>query len=166
MLSCAIKARMQNYYLKSPLFNRNCNSLQPPIKKSFQISFPALLIQKKRKNHLSRQFTQLKKKCHQSSGKFQKVKLSIPELSRLSTRPDLSKTEIIKFRLAWREAIEKNKVAGKRILTVRDLNVVKITYKEGQQPWSWEVYPKKLRHISIGIASCFSVCNKLAKLDF
>ncbi|EFO92064.1 hypothetical protein CRE_13098 [Caenorhabditis remanei] len=72
--------------------------------------------------------------------KFQQIKSSVPELSQLSARPDLSKTDLIKFRLAWKEAIEKNNVAGKRLFTVRNLEVVTITYKE--------------------------VCNKLVKLDF
>ncbi|EFO82376.1 hypothetical protein CRE_00389 [Caenorhabditis remanei] len=50
---------------------------------------------------------------------FQKIKSSVPELSQLSARPDLSKMDIIKFRHALKDAIKKNNVAGENLYSER-----------------------------------------------
>uniref|UniRef100_A0A8R1DZQ6 Uncharacterized protein n=1 Tax=Caenorhabditis japonica TaxID=281687 RepID=A0A8R1DZQ6_CAEJA len=71
--------------------------------------------------------------------KFEQVKSKVKELQHASARPDLSKPELIKFRESWKKAIALNDKVGKRVYTVRNLEVVKIVYKQGQEPWTWTV---------------------------
>uniref|UniRef100_A0A8R1HIQ9 Uncharacterized protein n=1 Tax=Caenorhabditis japonica TaxID=281687 RepID=A0A8R1HIQ9_CAEJA len=71
--------------------------------------------------------------------KFEQVKNKVKELQHASARPDLSRPELIKFRESWRKAIALNDKVEKRIYTVRNLEVVKIAYKQGQEPWTWMV---------------------------
>uniref|UniRef100_A0A8R1DS06 Uncharacterized protein n=1 Tax=Caenorhabditis japonica TaxID=281687 RepID=A0A8R1DS06_CAEJA len=70
---------------------------------------------------------------------FEANKCKINECRSASVRPNLSKPELVKYRQAWKEAIRLNNEKKLRIFTVRDLEVAKIVYKEGQQPWPWTV---------------------------
>ncbi|UMM27196.1 hypothetical protein L5515_010596 [Caenorhabditis briggsae] len=54
-----------------------------------------------------------------------------------SPRPDLSKPELEKYRQSWKTVIQKNNEAGQTIYTVRNLEVVKVVYRENQEPWPW-----------------------------
>lgn len=79
---------------------------------------------------------------------FFKHRDNIPYCKNASVRPDLSKPELEKFRLAWKEVIMKNNEAEKRMYTVRNLEVVKIKYRENQEPWAWEVRPSAPKETS------------------
>ncbi|CAP34156.1 Protein CBG16276 [Caenorhabditis briggsae] len=52
-------------------------------------------------------------------------------------RPDLSKPELEKYRQSWKTVIQKNNEAGQTIYKVRNLEVVKVVYRENQEPWPW-----------------------------
>ena len=69
--------------------------------------------------------------------KFNREKASIQGCLNASPRPDLSKPELEKYRQSWKVAIQKNNEAMKTVFTVRNLEVVKIAYKENQEPWPW-----------------------------
>ncbi|PIC21794.1 hypothetical protein B9Z55_026497 [Caenorhabditis nigoni] len=70
---------------------------------------------------------------------FNSIKTRVTGCHNASIRPDLSKPELAKFRESWKEAIKKNNEAGQRIWTVRNLETVKIPYKDGQTPHPWTV---------------------------
>ncbi|PIC44262.1 hypothetical protein B9Z55_004692 [Caenorhabditis nigoni] len=70
---------------------------------------------------------------------FNSIKTRVTGCHSASIRPDLSKPELAKFRESWKEAIEKNNEAGQRIWTVRNLETIKIPYKDGQTPHPWIV---------------------------
>ncbi|CAI2299870.1 unnamed protein product [Caenorhabditis sp. 36 PRJEB53466] len=55
---------------------------------------------------------------------------------------DYSKPELAKHRQAWNEAIRRNNEVKQRLFTVRNLEVTKIPYKEGQAPWPWVLRPE------------------------
>ncbi|UMM19185.1 hypothetical protein L5515_014905 [Caenorhabditis briggsae] len=65
------------------------------------------------------------------------LKQKIPQFKSATFRPDYSKPELIKHRSAWKEVIRLNNEAKLRIYTVRNLEVVKIPYKDNQSPWPW-----------------------------
>uniref|UniRef100_A0A8R1HSH8 Uncharacterized protein n=1 Tax=Caenorhabditis japonica TaxID=281687 RepID=A0A8R1HSH8_CAEJA len=69
---------------------------------------------------------------------FSKRKVQILSCQNASARPDLSKMELEKYRLAWKDAIERNNQAKARIYTVRNLEVTKIVYRVDQTPWEWK----------------------------
>uniref|UniRef100_A0A8R1IG06 Uncharacterized protein n=1 Tax=Caenorhabditis japonica TaxID=281687 RepID=A0A8R1IG06_CAEJA len=70
---------------------------------------------------------------------FEKVKTTMETYRDAIVRPDLSKPDLAKYRLAWKDAINRNNEAKQRIFTVRNLEVVKIVYKEGGIPYPWIV---------------------------
>lgn len=70
---------------------------------------------------------------------FDSVKSHIQGCLNATPRPDLSKPELAKYRSSWKEAIQKNNEAEARVYTVRNLEVVKIHYKENQAPWLWAI---------------------------
>uniref|UniRef100_A0A8R1EQC8 Uncharacterized protein n=1 Tax=Caenorhabditis japonica TaxID=281687 RepID=A0A8R1EQC8_CAEJA len=70
---------------------------------------------------------------------FEKVKTTMEAWRDAIVRPDLSKPDLAKYRLAWKDAIKRNNEAKQRIFTVRNLEVVKIVYKEGGIPYPWIV---------------------------
>ena len=69
--------------------------------------------------------------------KFNSVKASIQGCLNASPRPDLSKPELQKYRQSWKTAIKLNNERMQTIYTVRNLEVVKINYRENQEPWPW-----------------------------
>ncbi|ULT81338.1 hypothetical protein L3Y34_011312 [Caenorhabditis briggsae] len=69
--------------------------------------------------------------------KFNSIKASIQGCLNASPRPDLSKPELEKYRQSWKTVIQKNNEAGQTIYTVRNLEVVKVVYRENQEPWPW-----------------------------
>ncbi|UMM15738.1 hypothetical protein L5515_013053 [Caenorhabditis briggsae] len=69
--------------------------------------------------------------------KFNSIKASIQGCLNASPRPDLSKPELEKYRQSWKTVIQKNNEAGQTIYTVRNMEVVKVVYRENQEPWPW-----------------------------
>ncbi|EGT31980.1 hypothetical protein CAEBREN_13496 [Caenorhabditis brenneri] len=80
-----------------------------------------------------------KQEAEKVLGLFDSVKDKIQGCLNATPRPDLSKPELVKYRQSWKEAIQKNNEAKARLFTVRNLEVVKIQYKENQQPWPWTI---------------------------
>uniref|UniRef100_A0A8R1ELR3 Uncharacterized protein n=1 Tax=Caenorhabditis japonica TaxID=281687 RepID=A0A8R1ELR3_CAEJA len=70
---------------------------------------------------------------------FNKIKSNIQGCSTAIIHPDLSKPEREKHRAAWKEAVMKNNKAGKFVFTVRNLECVKVQYKEGEVHRPWEI---------------------------
>uniref|UniRef100_A0A8R1HJW8 Uncharacterized protein n=1 Tax=Caenorhabditis japonica TaxID=281687 RepID=A0A8R1HJW8_CAEJA len=73
---------------------------------------------------------------------FEFKKTNLMFCANASVRPDLSKPELLKYRQAWGEAIKLNNKAKERIYTVRNLEVTKIKYREGQTPYPWNAGTK------------------------
>ncbi|PIC13162.1 hypothetical protein B9Z55_013218 [Caenorhabditis nigoni] len=69
--------------------------------------------------------------------KFNSIKASVQGCLNASPRPDLTKPELEKYRQSWKTVIQKNNEAGQTIYTVRNLEVVKVAYRENQEPWPW-----------------------------
>ncbi|EGT39824.1 hypothetical protein CAEBREN_06627 [Caenorhabditis brenneri] len=74
---------------------------------------------------------------------FDAIKTRVTGCRSASIRPDLSKPDLFKYREAWKSAIEKNNAAGKKLYTVRNLEVTMINYRPGEDPHLWTVQPKK-----------------------
>ncbi|EFO98826.1 hypothetical protein CRE_03490 [Caenorhabditis remanei] len=74
---------------------------------------------------------------------FHSVKTLVDGCREATVRPDLSKPELNQYRKSWAQAIQKNNAEGKRIWTVRNLEVF----------------------ITVGYANCFSVKNKIPDLE-
>ncbi|EGT31298.1 hypothetical protein CAEBREN_11543 [Caenorhabditis brenneri] len=70
---------------------------------------------------------------------FETMKKKFNGCQNATARPDYSKPELEKHRMAWKEVIRRNNEAKKRLYTVRNLEVTKIAYKDGQAPYPWVI---------------------------
>ncbi|EGT41720.1 hypothetical protein CAEBREN_12887 [Caenorhabditis brenneri] len=74
---------------------------------------------------------------------FESIKGRLNGCRNASVRPDLSKPELAKYRDAWKRAIQLNNEKKQRLYTVRNLEVVKVSYPAGQSPDPWIVKQNK-----------------------
>ncbi|EGT53953.1 hypothetical protein CAEBREN_00329 [Caenorhabditis brenneri] len=70
---------------------------------------------------------------------FNSIKSRVTGCHNATIRQDMSKPELSKFRDSWKQAIKNNNEAGQRIWTVRNLELVRIPYKDNQTPHPWTV---------------------------
>uniref|UniRef100_A0A8R1II52 DDE_3 domain-containing protein n=1 Tax=Caenorhabditis japonica TaxID=281687 RepID=A0A8R1II52_CAEJA len=81
---------------------------------------------------------QKKEDARKMMSQFNKIKSTVQACSSAIIRPDLSKPERERQRAAWKEAVMKNNKAGEFLFTVRNLECVKVQYKEGEAHRAWE----------------------------
>uniref|UniRef100_A0A8R1IP52 Endo/exonuclease/phosphatase domain-containing protein n=4 Tax=Caenorhabditis japonica TaxID=281687 RepID=A0A8R1IP52_CAEJA len=105
---------------------------------------------------------QKKEDARKMMSQFNKIKSTVQGCSSAIIRPDLSKPERERQRAAWKEAVMKNNKAGEFLFTVRNLECVKVQYKEGEAHRAWEIRETRTSNTQLRVLSVYHPNHNLS----